>query len=135
MIEEADRGAGLVIGSRYCPGGGVQNWHLRRVLLSRYANRYVRLVTGLPTNDSTAGFRCWSREALEAVHLSSIRSEGYGFQVEMTYRAMQAGVRIAEVPIVFRDRRFGVSKLSGHMIWEAARLPWQLRRRGKRFAE
>lgn len=128
MLAEAERGAGLVIGSRYCPGGGVQNWHLRRVLLSRYANKYVRWVTELPTSDATAGFRCWRREALQAVHLETIQSEGYGFQVEMTYRAMRAGVRIAEVPIVFRDRRFGTSKLSGHMIWEAAKLPWRLRR-------
>lgn len=131
MLAEVDNGAGLVIGSRYCQGGGVQNWHLRRVLLSRYANRYVRWVTGLPTNDATAGFRCWTREALQAVDLPTIESEGYGFQVEMTYRAMRAGVRIAESPIVFRDRRFGVSKLSGHMIWEAAKLPWRLRREGR----
>ncbi len=129
MLAAAEN-ADLVIGSRYCAGGGVENWPRRRVLLSRYANVYVRAITGVPTGDATAGFRCWSRRALEAVQVESIQSEGYSFQVEMVYRAYKAGLRIVEVPIVFTDRRFGQSKMSGHVIVESLKMPWRLRFRG-----
>ena len=126
MIAAADS-ADLVIGSRYCTGGGVRDWPLHRVMLSRYANVYVHMVTGVPTGDATAGFRCWTRRALEAVNLPTVRSEGYSFQVEMVYRAYVAGVRIAEVPIVFTDRRCGQSKMSGKVIGESIAMPWRLR--------
>jgi dolichol-phosphate mannosyltransferase len=123
----ASEQADLVIGSRYCTGGGVENWPRRRVLLSQAANVYVRAITGVPTGDATAGFRCWSRRALAAVQVETVQSEGYAFQVEMVFRAYKAGLRIAEVPIVFTDRRFGQSKLSGRVITEALTMPWRLR--------
>jgi len=123
----ASEQADLVIGSRYCAGGGVRDWPLRRVLLSRYANLYVRTITGVPTADATSGFRCWSRKALEAVNLDTVASEGYGFQVELTYRAHRARLAIVEVPIVFTDRTRGASKMSGTMILESMKLPWRLR--------
>lgn len=120
--------ADLAIGSRYCRGGGVREWPARRILLSRWANLYVRAIARVPLSDATAGFRCWTREALMAIDLPNVASEGYSFQVEMAWRAHRAGLRIAEVPIVFTDRHFGESKLSGHVIWESARTPWRLRR-------
>lgn len=123
----AAESADLVIGSRYCAGGGVERWPLHRVLLSKYANIYVRLITGVPTADATAGFRCWSRKALEAVQLNTISSEGYCFQVEMVYRAFRAKLKIVEVPIIFTDRRYGQSKMSGTVIWESFKMPWRLR--------
>lgn len=126
MLAAADK-ADLVIGSRYCAGGGVRDWPYRRVLLSRYANVYVHMVTGVPTSDATAGFRCWTRRALEAVDLPTVRSGGYSFQVEMVYRAYAAGVSIEEVPIVFTDRRCGQSKMSGKVIGESIAMPWRLR--------
>jgi dolichol-phosphate mannosyltransferase len=95
--------------------------------LSKYANVYVRLITGVPTNDATAGFRCWTRHALQTVKVESIRSDGYSFQVEMVHRAHMAGLRIAEVPIVFTDRQFGASKMSGQVIVESIKMPWRLR--------
>jgi dolichol-phosphate mannosyltransferase len=119
--------ADLVIGSRYVRGGGVRDWPLHRVLLSRYANVYVRLITGVPTADATAGFRCWTARGLEALNLSTLTSEGYAFAVEMTFRAYRAGLRIAETPIVFTDRRLGQSKMSGHVIRESILMPWRLR--------
>lgn len=123
----ASERADLVIGSRYVKGGGVQDWPLRRVLLSRYANIYVHLITGVPTADATAGFRCWTAKALEAIRIHTIASEGYAFQVEMTYRAYRAGLRIADVPIVFTDRLHGKSKMSGKVIGESILMPWKLR--------
>lgn len=119
--------ADLVIGSRYVRGGGVRDWPLHRMLLSRYANVYVRAITRVPTADATAGFRCWTARGLEAVNLPTLNSEGYAFAVEMTYRAYRAGLRITETPIVFTDRRFGQSKMSGHVIRESILMPWRLR--------
>lgn len=129
---EASQNADLVIGSRYCPGGGVRNWPLKRILLSRYANAYVRLVTRVPTADATAGFRCWTADALRAVNVETVASEGYSFQVEMVYRAYRAGLRIVEAPIVFTDRRAGQSKMSGGVIWESVKMPWRLRAQGRK---
>ncbi|MDW8289161.1 MAG: polyprenol monophosphomannose synthase [Armatimonadota bacterium] len=119
--------AELVIGSRYVPGGDVTDWARWRHYLSRYANLYVRVVTGLPVADATSGYRCWRREVLEAVDLGSVRSSGYAFQIEMAYRAYRHGFRIQEIPIVFTERRAGRSKLSKRVIWEAIWLPWRLR--------
>jgi dolichol-phosphate mannosyltransferase len=129
----ASETADLVIGSRYVRGGGVRHWPWYRILLSRYANLYVRLITGVPTADATAGFRCWTASALQAIRPNTLTCEGYAFAVEMTYRAHQAGLRIAEVPIIFPDRRYGQSKMSGHVIFESILNPWRLRFRRRNF--
>jgi dolichol-phosphate mannosyltransferase len=118
--------AELVIGSRYVPGGRIENWPLRRRLLSRHANRYIRAITGLDTTDNTSGFRCWTREGLQRMPLDRISSDGYAYLVELTWEARQAGCRIAEVPITFVERRTGASKLSGGVLIESALLPWRL---------
>ncbi len=119
--------AGLVIGSRYCPGGGVRNWPASRIWLSRFANWYVHKITGIPLADATAGYRCWTLAALEAVDIATLRSEGYSFQVEMSHRACRAGVQIAETPITFTDRRYGRSKISRTVLLESFLMPWKLR--------
>ena len=119
--------AGLVIGSRYCPGGGVRNWPAGRVRLSRFANWYVRGIARIPVADATAGFRCWTMSALDAVELPTMRSEGYSFQVEMSHRACRAGVNIVETPIIFTDRQFGRSKISRAVLIESFLMPWKLR--------
>jgi dolichol-phosphate mannosyltransferase len=128
---EASRNADLVIGSRYVPGGRTEGWSLRRRLLSRWGNAYVRLVLGIPIHDATAGFRCFRRRALETLDFHAINAKGYGFQIEMAYRTIQAGLRVAEVPIVFTERRAGQSKMSGSIVTEALALPWRLKA-GKR---
>jgi dolichol-phosphate mannosyltransferase len=124
---EASRGADVVLGSRYCPGGGVQNWPFHRLFLSKFANRYVCAITGLPVRDSTSGFRCYTQRALERVQVHTIESNGYAFQVEMTYRARAAGLRIEEIPILFVDRTQGRSKLSRKVLIESMIMPWRLR--------
>jgi dolichol-phosphate mannosyltransferase len=125
LLEAAQR-ADLVIGSRYVPGGRVENWPLRRIVLSAFANRYVRVITRLPITDCTSGFRCWRREALARMPLDRIASDGYAFLVELAWEAVNAGCTIAEVPITFVERREGASKLSGGVIVESALLPWRL---------
>ena len=122
--------ADLVIGSRYVPGGRIENWARRRILLSTFANRYVRAITRLPVHDCTSGFRCWRRGALERLPLESIVSNGYAFQVETIWEATRAGCRVVEVPITFVERREGVSKLSAGMVAESVVLPWRLVLRG-----
>lgn len=119
--------ADVIIGSRYVPGGDVADWARWRYYLSRYANIYVELVTGIPVVDATSGYRCYRREALESISLDTIRSNGYAFQIEMAYRAYRHGFHIQEIPIVFTERRAGRSKLSRKVIWEAIWLPWKLR--------
>ena len=121
--EEAD----VVLGSRYLHGISVVNWPLRRILLSWGANQYVRLVTGLTIRDGTSGYRFYRCEALAAMDLGSVLSNGYSFQVEMTFRAALAGCRLAEVPIVFTERRSGCSKMFGGVIWESLLVPLRLR--------
>jgi len=121
------RHAHVVIGSRYVPGGAVADWAQWRYVLSRFANLYVELATGLPVKDATSGYRCWRREVLEAIQLDTVRSNGYAFQIEMAYRAYRLGFHIQEIPIVFTERRAGKSKLSKRVIWEAIWLPWKLR--------
>ena len=101
-------------------------------MLSTFANRYVRAITGIPVHDCTSGFRCWSRELLETLPLSTIVSDGYAFQVEMAWEARQSQGRIVEVPITFVERREGASKMSGRVIVESAILPWRLAARGNR---
>ena len=121
--------ADLVIGSRYVPGGGVSNWSLKRRLLSRFANFYVRTVTGLSIRDATAGYRCWRRETLMKLPLVRLKSSGYSFQVEMAWETVRRGLRVVEVPIEFVERVQGRSKLNWSAILESIRLPWQLRGR------
>jgi dolichol-phosphate mannosyltransferase len=118
--------ADLVIGSRYVAGGRIENWPRRRVVLSSFANRYVRAITGLDVNDCTSGFRCWRREAITRLPLHRIASDGYAFLVEVVWEAATAGCRIAEVPITFVERRQGASKLSSGILLESALLPWRL---------
>jgi dolichol-phosphate mannosyltransferase len=117
----------LVIGSRYLTGVSVVNWPLHRIFLSAFANRYVRAVTGLSPADCTSGFRCWRREALARVPLTSVVSNGYAFLVEMLFEAAQRGCRIGEVPIIFVERRQGQSKVSGRVLAESLIVPWRLR--------
>jgi dolichol-phosphate mannosyltransferase len=126
-LVEAARGADLVVGSRYCAGGGIGNWPLRRRLLSRFANAYVSAVTGMEVRDATSGYRCYSRRALECVLQYRIVAEGYAFLVESIYRITEAGLTVAEVPIIFDDRREGQSKISRKVIFESVLMPWRLR--------
>lgn len=127
LLAAAKAGADVVIGSRYLNGISVINWPLRRILLSLGANEYVRRVTGLPIHDGTSGFRVYSTKALRAMNLATIRSNGYSFQVEMSYRAYLCGCKIVEAPIVFTERRAGQSKMSRGVILESALMPWRLR--------
>jgi len=116
---EAIAGADLVIGSRWIPGGSVVNWPWRRKFLSVNANRYVRLAMGLHVHDATAGYRAYRAQALRGLDLGDVESQGYCFQVDMTWRVIQQGGRVAEVPITFVERELGVSKMSGTIIREA----------------
>jgi dolichol-phosphate mannosyltransferase len=118
--------ADLVIGSRYIPGGALRHWPAHRVMLSRFANWYVRAITRLPVHDCTSGFRCWTRELLARLPLDRIVSDGYAFLVELAWEAQAAGGRIVEVPITFVERREGQSKMSGRVIAESVVLPWKL---------
>jgi len=118
--------ADLVIGSRYIPGGELRNWPAHRLVLSRFANWYIRAITRLPVHDCTSGFRCWTRGLLARLPLDRIVSNGYAFQVEMAWEAQAAGGRIVEVPITFVERREGQSKMSGRVIAESVVLPWRL---------
>jgi dolichol-phosphate mannosyltransferase len=120
-------GHDLVLGSRYLGGITVVNWPIERLLISYFGNWYVRRVTGLPIRDATGGFKCWSRAALEAVDLSRVRSNGYAFQLEMTYRAWRRGLRIKEIPIIFMDRTKGDSKMTMRISLEALWIVWWLR--------
>jgi dolichol-phosphate mannosyltransferase len=114
-IEHAD----LVIGSRYIPGGSTPNWSIIRRFISGGGNRFARAFLGIPVHDCTAGFRCYRRDVLENIGLDTVESQGYGFQVEMTYRVMRQGYKIVETPIVFMDRRIGQSKMSRKIVMEA----------------
>jgi dolichol-phosphate mannosyltransferase len=131
LLDAADR-ADLVLGSRYVPGGGVSDWGPLRKAISRGGSAYARLVLGVDVHDLTGGFKCFRREVLEAIDLDTVQARGYAFQVEMTYRAIRAGFEVVEVPIVFRDRRAGDSKMDRAIVAEAVwRVPL-LRFRGQR---
>jgi dolichol-phosphate mannosyltransferase len=121
----------LVIGSRYVAGGRIVNWPLHRMALSAFANRYIRLVTGLGPRDCTSGFRVWRRDALARLPLGTGAANGYAFLTEMLYDAARHGCRIGEVPITFVERRAGASKLSPGVLVESLLLPWRLARRGR----
>jgi dolichol-phosphate mannosyltransferase len=122
----ATAGADVVLGSRYVPGGAIVNWPLRRRLLSRFANIYIRAVTRLGVRDCTTGYRCWRRTALASLPLDRFFSDGYSFLVEMLFVAARRGCRIAEVPITFVERREGESKVSRAVLMESAITPWRL---------
>lgn len=119
--------AELALGSRWARGGGTRGWPLRRRLLSRGGSLYARAILGVGVQDLTGGFKCFSRQALRGLDLDSVRSSGYSFQIELTYRALRAGMRVVELPIVFTERERGVSKLSGAIVREALGVVWRLR--------
>jgi dolichol-phosphate mannosyltransferase len=131
---DAVQDADLVIGSRYKSGVNVINWPISRLLLSIGANQYARVVTGLPLTDSTGGFKCFRRQVLEAIPLERVRSNGYAFQIEMSFLAWKKGFRIREIPIVFTDRVEGQSKMNGKIVREAVWMVWWLRLRSLRGA-
>jgi dolichol-phosphate mannosyltransferase len=122
----AARDADLVLGSRYSNGIRVINWPLKRLMLSLCAAKYVKVITGMPISDPTGGYKCYRRHTLEAIDLSAIHSNGYSFQIEMTYKVWRMGMKIVEVPIVFTDRFQGTSKMSGKIVREAMWIPWLL---------
>jgi dolichol-phosphate mannosyltransferase len=126
--------ADLVLGSRYVPGGGVEDWGLLRRLISRGGGLYARVILGIGVHDLTGGFKCIHRRVLETIDLSAVRAEGYVFQIEVTYRAILAGFTVAEVPIVFHDRRAGSSKMSTRIALEAMWLVPGLRRAARHAA-
>jgi dolichol-phosphate mannosyltransferase len=128
----ASRSADLVLGSRYVPGGGTVNWGLGRKMLSRGGSFYARMVLGIGVRDLTGGFKCFRREVLESIDLPTVECSGYAFQIELTYRALRKGFRVAEIPIVFVDRRVGQSKMSRRIVLEGIRKVWSIRFSGFR---
>jgi dolichol-phosphate mannosyltransferase len=131
LLAACEQGADLVLGSRYVRGGGVTDWGLLRRAVSRGGSLYAQVLLGVPVRDLTGGFKCFRREVLDAIDLSAIGTDGYGFQIEMTYRALRAGFHVQEVPIVFRDRRVGSSKMSARIALEAFWKVPALRLRGR----
>ena len=117
----------LVLGSRYKEGVNVVNWPIKRLLLSYFANGYTRYITGLKVCDATGGFKCFRREVIEAIELDKVKSNGYAFQIEMTFKAWKKGFKICEIPIIFIDRREGHSKMSKKIVHEAIFMVWELR--------
>lgn len=116
----------LVIGSRYCEGVNIIHWPIKRLLISYFASKYVRTITRMPIKDPTSGFKCFQRKVLENIDLDKILSDGYAFQIEMNFRAWVKGFHIKEIPIVFTERKNGVSKMSRKIVWEAAWMVWRL---------
>jgi dolichol-phosphate mannosyltransferase len=134
MLAKA-REVDLVLGSRYVPGGGTVNWGLGRKILSRGGSLYARTILGVRVRDLTGGFKCFRREVLEAIDLATVECSGYAFQIELTYRAIRCGFRVAEIPIVFADRRVGQSKMSRRIVLEAISKVWGMRASRFRGAE
>ena len=134
LIAEIDAGADLVLGSRYVRGGSTPDWRVRRRVISRLGSLFARTILSLPYRDLTGGYKAWRREILGALDLESLYANGYGFQIEMTWRAQQAGATIREIPIVFRDRVLGLSKMSGAIIVEALLMVVRLRLRRRSMA-
>lgn len=133
LVRLASETDDVAIGSRYVDGISVVNWPIRRLILSTFANWYVRTVTGLTVRDSTSGYRCWRRQALAGLPLDRIVSQRYAFLVETVFEAARRGFTIGEVPIIFVERRQGASKMSGHVLFESMVMPWRLclRHRGR----
>jgi dolichol-phosphate mannosyltransferase len=131
LVAATEQGADVAMGSRYIPGGGTPDWPFGRRLLSKGGNLYARLALGIPIRDATGGFRAWKRDALASLPYVEAEASGYGFQVEMAMRACDQGLSVVEVPIVFRDRLKGHSKMGRNIVFEAMRLVtvWGMRRR------
>ena len=127
FVNRIQEGADVVLGSRYIAHGGTRNWSLLRQVISRGGSLYARLVLGLPIRDLTSGFKCFRSTALRQLDLDGVSSNGYGFQIEVTYRCYRQGLRIVETPIIFVDRRVGHSKMSRHIVFEAMLMVWRLR--------
>jgi dolichol-phosphate mannosyltransferase len=128
FVDKVGEGADLVIGSRYIGGTiSVVGWDFRRLLLSRFGNFYATRILGVSLTDMTSGFRAFSRRALECIQLEKVRTEGYGFQIEMAYYVWRSGLKVAEIPIVFTERSRGSSKMSRNIVREAVKLPWKIR--------
>lgn len=127
FLREIENGAGLVIGSRNIPGGGVDGWGVGRHVISKGGSLYSRSILGLKVRDLTSGYKAFTNDALRAIDLDAVKSEGYSFQIELTYRVTRRGYRVAEVPIVFVDRRAGQSKMSRRIFLEAVGMVWKLR--------
>jgi len=123
----------LVLGSRYVAGGGVVNWSLKRKLISRGGSLYAKIILGLPQNDLTGGFKCFRREVLETIDVNQLKSTGYSFQIETTYKTYLNGFKIKEIPIIFEDRVLGVSKMSGNIFKEAILMVLALRKNRDSF--
>jgi dolichol-phosphate mannosyltransferase len=127
FLRAFDEGADVVVGSRNIPGGGVVGWGLGRTLLSKGGSLYARAILGVPIHDLTTGYKGYTRRALEAIDITRLKSNGYSFQIETTYRALARGLDVREVPIVFTDRRAGESKMSRRIVLEAIGIVWRLR--------
>jgi len=127
LLQALDEGADMAVGSRYVAGGGTENWGLSRRMISRGGGMYARMALGVGVNDLTAGFKAWKAATLHGIDLNAVSARGYGFQIEMTYRTLRAGFQVREVPIMFVDRRVGLSKMSGSIFFEALTLVWRLR--------
>ncbi|MCE9672973.1 polyprenol monophosphomannose synthase [Myxococcus stipitatus] len=127
LLDAAEAGADLVLGSRYVTGGGTVNWGIGRQLLSRGGSLYARTILGVGIRDLTGGFKCFHRRVLETIDLDSVQSSGYSFQIELTYRTLKHGFTVREVPIIFEDRRVGHSKMSKKIFAEALTMVWKLR--------
>jgi dolichol-phosphate mannosyltransferase len=127
LLDEAMSGTDLVLGSRYVRGGGTVNWGVMRQVISRGGSLYARSILGVRVRDLTGGFKCFRRKVLESLDLEHVKSSGYGFQIELTYRTLQKGFKVKEIPIVFEDRRVGQSKMSRKIFVEALTVVWKLR--------
>ncbi len=127
FLKAAEEGADLVLGSRYVEGGGTVNWGVGRQLISKGGSLYARSILGVDIRDLTGGFKCFNRRVLETIDLNAIQSTGYAFQIELTYRALQHGFAVREIPIVFEDRRVGQSKMSRKIFIEAMTMVWKLK--------
>lgn len=132
FLAEMEAGADLVLGSRYVEGGGTVNWGVGRQVLSKGGSLYARTILGVGARDLTGGFKCFRREVLEGLDLSTVKSTGYAFQIELTFRAIKRGYKVKEIPIVFEDRRVGKSKMSRKIFLEAVTMVWKLRAAGGR---
>jgi dolichol-phosphate mannosyltransferase len=127
LLDTAEAGADLVLGSRYVTGGGTVNWGIGRQMISRGGSLYARTILGVGIHDLTGGFKCFHRRVLEAIELDAVKSTGYAFQIELTYRTLKKGFTVREIPIVFEDRRVGQSKMSRKIFLEALTMVWKLR--------
>jgi dolichol-phosphate mannosyltransferase len=127
FVDAAEAGADLVLGSRYVTGGGTVNWGIGRQVISRGGSLYARTILGVDIRDLTGGFKCFNRRVLETIGLDEVKSSGYAFQIELTYRTLKKGFTVREIPIVFEDRRVGHSKMSRKIFLEALTMVWKLR--------